>query len=148
MLHTPVMDPSTGDLIGWAISVEWHNRGVTRTKNLRSTISVRRFVPDLPDDFGFASDAKVEPVMILLEANAPMQTGGVFVAITEFEKALAGDGKVYAWGGVTYNDVFDGTPEHRTVFCVVVEPNGPEFKNSKSGNPFGFSVYRKNNTGD
>lgn len=66
----PVAKEGNPDLIGWAFSITWQNKGPTRTGNLRVWFSFRQFEPDIPADFPFAPAGTVEVTSTPLDANS------------------------------------------------------------------------------
>lgn len=146
--HNPIFDPDPanyGRLIGWRIGCHWRNNGPTRAINFEARINFREFTPDIPEDFDFPFPANEQRYFAEVGAHSPIWTSGKQLWLADFQRLAAGGCKLYAWAVATYNDVFDGTPIHRTRFCMNIYLNGNEWMNPQAPEPFGFLVYHKHN---
>jgi hypothetical protein len=145
ILSSPCID-DVGIHIGWNFQVEWENRGPTPAKNLQGWISARYFNPDIPDDFDFLPEPSPELVSTNLAPNGIMQTGHVGIALADISQAKNGIGNVYIWARCDYNDVFDNTPQHHTLFAAhATIPGNPA---ALIGMPFLFLAYNKHTSED
>jgi hypothetical protein len=54
-------------------------------------------------------------------AKGVFNTPGFFVAIADVKKVVAKTYRLFVWGWIDYDDVFEGTPRRRTEFCFDVE---------------------------
>lgn len=106
------------------IMPRWKNGGNTPANNMLSFTNWECRTEPMPDDFDFPDNPthkNNEPtphhVGPKTGFNAPR---AVFVKnkSNDFSK---GGVYLYIWGWADYNDVFEGTPRHRTEFCRRVE---------------------------
>jgi len=79
---------------------------------------------ELPDDFSFPDGEISESAAI--GARGIFGTPGFFVAIADVKRVIAKTKRLYFWGWIDYDDVFDDTPRHRTEFCFDVSPDEVE----------------------
>jgi hypothetical protein len=122
----------------------WENSGSTRTKRLFMDSSWRSFSPDMPDDFDFPSWTTALPQPIMLGPKATTWGGECTIPINILLAANKGECKIYLWGSVEYNDVFEGTPRHRTEYCVEVRVTGNPHLYQDGGQPLVPFIYRGN----
>ena len=119
-----------GTVHNYKIAAEIENTGQTPTR--KAVVNINRGLrpTKLPDDFDFPDGPKSEVAAI--GARSTFDTLDFFVSIAEVEKVIEKKQKMYVWGWVDYNDVFERTPRHRTEFCfeIVLDrvPNGQEIK--------------------
>jgi hypothetical protein len=100
----------------------WKNAGKTRTVRARHHTSWAAMSAPMANDFAFpdvGTNAKPLPLLI----GPGVTAGGHRVEIPHQQvlQALEGRTHLYVWGWCEYNDVFPGTPRHRTEFCVQIE---------------------------
>jgi hypothetical protein len=127
----PVTDKS-GAVVAWEINPRFENSGSTPTKNLITYVDVAfnkidptTFPPDLhPERIGRGT------------LIGPKTTSAVTGAIA-LNGALksAAQGKLFVWGWVEYNDVFEHTPCHRMRFVNNVVVLGDLTKVPPPANP-------------
>lgn len=117
----------------WQLSPRWANSGDTCTRNL--TISVGCYISSegIPDSFNYpyinkelshdrglpyVSPQKDIPMMIGPKAEI-LSEPLILPTLIEVTSFIAeGHVHLYIFGEAKYNDIFDGTPEHCTRFCV------------------------------
>lgn len=100
----------------------WKNAGKTRTVRARHHTSWSAMSAPMANDFAFpdvGTNAKPLPLLI----GPGVTAGGHRVEIPHQQvlQALEGRTHLYVWGWCEYNDVFPGTPRHRTEFCALIE---------------------------
>lgn len=100
-----------------AVNVFWRNSGQTPIRRARTIINLRVDSENLADNFDFPDLTGEEVGAISLGSN---QSRGVFpnTRITRAQIANVGNGTLFinVWGWIEYNDVFEGSPRHRTEF--------------------------------
>jgi hypothetical protein len=110
-----------GQIHSYRICAVIENGGPTPTR--MGLININHELRDdrLPNDFGFLDGDKTE--FAAIGARGEYQSPHFFVTISDVEKIVAKKKKLYVWGWIDYNDVFDGTPRHRTEFCYDITPD-------------------------
>ena len=139
----------TGDLVGPQHSIAelpfvLENSGTTPTRNLRFHFN-RRFSPSpLPKNFAFPDewspheDKKGTPS--ILGPKGTIEASYEYIPVADVIKITMNQGYFYVWGWVTYNDIFIGTDQHLTRFCIEVDPRGQPFV---SGAQTQFKIAKK-----
>jgi hypothetical protein len=135
----------------WRLRPQWINSGNTPTRHLRCYIHYEIRGNELPIDYPFTPEPHPEiPTLIapngIIESAHRDITGADLVAIRERTKHL------YVWGIARYRDVFPGTPERITKFCVSIDAimgNPLEEWNEKTNNvDLRFVNYPRHNCTD
>ncbi len=136
--------------IFWRIRPRWVNDGNTPTRNLRVIAQYELRDTELPRDFAF--DPGTIPRAHTIgpkdgfESNFKELFGQDLVEIEEGRKFF------YIWGVARYNDVFPGTPERVTKFCIFARTTaGDPLKScDEKTNPFEivFGIYDRHNCAD
>jgi hypothetical protein len=136
----------------WRIRPIWINSGNTPTRRLRLYAHYELRNDELPADYNFVPDPTIAtpPATIapkgIVESGSHDYDGSDLVAISEKKKFF------YIWGVARYRDVFPGTPEHVTKFCVqasIVTGNPLEPWNEKENQvDMGFLHYSRHNCTD
>lgn len=63
-------------------------------------------------------------------------------AINEIEAVTQNKKRLFLWGWVEYDDIFEGTPRHRVDYCFEIKITGE----AKSGANFAIpEMYRRHN---
>ncbi|MDD5642433.1 MAG: hypothetical protein PHX53_12345 [Syntrophales bacterium] len=146
----PIRAPDDYRKYAWKLSPRWGNSGETPTKNLFISVNCGVFDGELPENFPFPYSA---------QKNVPMLIGPKTDILSEAIELIVKDDRiyyyilnpfsiyrVYMWGEAIYSDIFDGTMQHYTQFCVEMlftEQQG-------SGKPLlkSFTYYKKYNCAD
>lgn len=140
--HTNI---ATGAIETWSVAQNWRNSGSTPTNHLRMYINREVRDDPLPDDFPFAS-ADVPLTPALIAPGALLGSSQIAVSLDEMREIIAGRMHMYAWGWVEYDDVFEGTPRHRTEFCykwtIGGDPSHPERTSTR------YDLYNRHNGAD
>ena len=107
-----------GPIHSYRISAIVENGGQTPTR--KTLININHALRDTgsPSDFDFPDGKVTETAAI--GARGTFGTPGFFIPISEIQQVSAKAKKLYFWGWIDYDDVFDGTPRHRTEFCFDV----------------------------
>jgi len=98
----------------------WENSGTTPTSHMLTHASAGYYTQGLPKNFDFP-DVWDEgaPHISTPAAVGPHGKTGVSAKIPSgFIRALQlNQTRIYFWGWTRYHDIFEGTPEHVTLFC-------------------------------
>jgi hypothetical protein len=94
------------------------NGGQTPTR--KALVNVNHVLRDdkLPDGFDYPDGDVTETATI--GVGGIFGTPGIFVSIADVDKVKVKAKRLFFWGWVDYNDVFEDTPRHRTEFCYDV----------------------------
>jgi hypothetical protein len=118
-------------VVKWSFNVVWKNSGKTPTRWGRNCMNswIANNAGDLPKDFDFADVTTAVPAEIVIGPNAAMHTWAVELPVETLDSIRQGRAHVYIWGWFDYNDVFEGTPRHRSEFCFELQVVGnPVYK--------------------
>ncbi|HWA91366.1 MAG TPA: hypothetical protein VG889_15125 [Rhizomicrobium sp.] len=118
---TQPADPTQPRIIrSWEFRPVWQNSGETQTKNMTTHVEHEFRDSPLPENFLFRdSTAAFAKMLIGPKSSANGGVTRVFT-IQELTQIQNGERFLYLWGWVRYNDVFPGTREHITRYCVQV----------------------------
>jgi hypothetical protein len=93
---------------------QWENSGSTPTKTAATLVSFEPWnTEELPPDFGFPMTRKKNSVVI---GPRGVSNSGVPIPMADWEQAQ--QRYLFVWGDAAYRDIFDGTAEHLTEFCI------------------------------
>jgi len=112
---TSHFDPEKG--VRWLrLTAKWRNAGNTPTVDLAVQVWPLLSEKEMPGDFTF--DKYVEPGPAALAAGGVIESDAL--TLTAKDGRGVRDGKLffYIWGWARYRDVFDGSAQHQTRFCV------------------------------
>ena len=136
----------------WNIRPRWINSGNTPTRQLRVYVAYEFRDDQSDDDFAFTvpSDVTLVPGMVYpkgsVESANYTSWGSDLVEVQEGRKHL------FVWGVAKYHDVFPGTAEHVTKFCVHARriTGDPLQAFDKDNNivDIVFASYRRHNCAD
>ena len=107
----------------------------------------------LPDNFDFPNKPQGKFSKFLIGPNAMNGIDGPEISVEDLTDATdaIGKTKVYMWGWIEYNDVFENTERHRTEFCVEIKPVANIFQVEQikdEGIPFYFLNHSQHNGAD
>lgn len=138
--------------IFWRLSSIWVNRGNTPTRNLRISLNFELRSDDLPQDYEFAQDRAINLSPVTIPPGGNIKSGGWDIRGEDLVAIREGRKHLYIWGNAMYRDVFPGTEEHVTKFCVFATniTGDPMRAWDAIQNPFDimFAVYRRHNCTD
>ncbi len=147
----------------WWIFPRWQNSGNTPTENLTISVGAQIRSDELPDDFPYTyvnehvsyvrglpyvSPQKDIPLMIGPKTeivSEPLTFSAIPRVISFFGE---GHVHIYVWGQAEYNDVFVGTPKHRTRFCVKLLFTRQKGETEDQSPLMAFTYYGKYNCAD
>jgi hypothetical protein len=121
MVATSVNAIVPGPVQNHRISVILENGGKTPTRKAIVNINWELRDSNLPDDFSFPDGDLAEAAAI--GARGTFGTPGFFISNADAGLIVAKRKWLYIWGWIDYDDVFEGTPRHRTEFCFDVSPD-------------------------
>jgi hypothetical protein len=118
---TPVVNEDTGEIVGWNLQVIWKNAGQTPTRQCVFVVN-RGIAPKrLPETYDTFPDAEGQRRQkVLIAPNGFVRSGDFYFSLDELQRVREGKAFCYLFGWIDYNDVFEGTPRHRTEFCVAI----------------------------
>jgi hypothetical protein len=117
-----------GQVHNYRISALIENGGSTPTRKAIINVNWELRGDKLPNDFQFPDGKITEAAAV--GARGTYVTPGFFVSVADIRKIMAKEKRLYVWGWIDYNDVFEGTPRHRTEFCFDISPDEvPDGKN-------------------
>jgi hypothetical protein len=100
----------------------WKNAGKTRTVRARHHASWAAMNAPMANDFAFPDvGTNAKPLPLLIGPGVTIGGHRIEIPHQQVLQALEGRSHLYVWGWCEYNDVFPGTPRHRTEFCVQIE---------------------------
>ncbi len=147
-----ITDEHRTKVLSYYAVVRWKNAGTTPTKAFRNCVNIRLWPDPLPEDaLKFECYAK-EFTRAVIGPGATINSGGLPI---EFSTAMAAyqdqermKWHLLVWGWCEYNDVFIGTPRHRTEFCrkILVNVHPEKLEGNLGIKHFPFTKY--NNTDD
>jgi hypothetical protein len=140
-------DQATGRIFHWKLSAQWENSGETPTRYLRVRINsaIRDVV--LNDQFAFP-DGLGPSIPTLIGPKATIESDQVDVVVADMEAVRDGAKHLYLWGWAEYDDVFIGTPRHRTEFCFKVSVVGDPTNPAPNMVSFRWSLHNAHNGAD
>jgi hypothetical protein len=103
--------------IFWRIRPRWINSGNTPTRRLRVYVHYEPRDDELPKDYKFVP-GKVEFVPTTIAPKGELESGHRDITGADLVAISRGEKHLYVWGTASYRDVFPGTSEHITKFCV------------------------------
>jgi hypothetical protein len=94
------------------------NSGATPTKNMHDYVSVYPGKDAITKDFKFTDIGRTGgPEAIFIGPHDTIWYYANPIDIRDAQAAQSHSGHVYVYGWATYNDRFEGTPQHITMFC-------------------------------
>lgn len=139
---TPTFKPKTEEVVRWGFRYILKNSGKTPTQyaimNVNQWHGIK--IGDLPNDFRYPDYGNRDRISI--GPDATMHSTTFDLTVEQLQMIRDGDSRLYIWGWVEYNDIFDGTERHRSELCfeimVVGNPiyNTPEAFRYRRHGPF------------
>jgi hypothetical protein len=120
----------TEEVTKWTFTIVWRNSGKTPTR--RAINNTNKWegthVGALPSDFDYPDYEASDP--FLIGPKAVMHAGVFDISVETLIAMRAGNTRTYVWGWCDYDDVFAGTPRHRSEFCFeIIVTGNPIYKN-------------------
>jgi hypothetical protein len=132
----------------WVVVPKWKNAGSTPAKNMFTHSSSNSFPGKLPDDFTFPDimpQGQSEHERSFVAPQDEIITDGITFTSEELLAVKDGKIRIYIWGWAEYDDVFEGSPPHRTEFCNEIVLSDDPFKIYENGArfPVSLKIYPK-----
>ncbi|SEP14896.1 hypothetical protein SAMN02990966_04115 [Rhodospirillales bacterium URHD0017] len=106
-----------GPIVAYNVFAELENSGATPTRHLVLGLGGRMFNEVMPSDWNYPD---VHTESAIMGPHTTFNSARVSVSAAEMKRLSEKGGHEYIWGWVDYNDVFEGTPRHRTEFCFEI----------------------------
>jgi hypothetical protein len=110
-----------GDVHHYRMSTVMENGGPTPTRKAIINVNHELRESAIGLDFTFPDGKLSEAAAI--GPGGTFGTPGFFISVDDVRKIVAKSKKLYVWGWIDYNDVFDDTPRHRMEFCFDISPD-------------------------
>jgi hypothetical protein len=144
------LNPVTGTF-WWSVHPVWKNGGSTPTKALFLNVSSSLRNDPLPANFDFP-DAVGDTIPMVVGPESSIQASAVSISGKDLVDVRSGTKYFYIWGWAKYRDIFVGTPERVTRFCVRITSvtGDPEKAYHSATNivEISFSFHSANNSLD
>lgn len=124
------------------VSLRWRNSGATPTKNMTVAVNWTHWMGDLP--MGFQHEYGDARLRMFLGPQATEWSTPIEIPSHVASAALKGDGHIFIWGRVDYEDIFNGTRPHFTEWCYRMKLNDRDNKL----HPPQFIAYGDHNRSD
>jgi hypothetical protein len=136
------------DIQNATVQPVWENGGTTPTRNGRCHVSWRYFEGGIPVDLELADFDESGNRVVTADKYLPLSIGPrgfasspvILIEGSTIRSVRENRGEVLVWGWAEYDDVFDGSPRHRTEFCYELNVTG-----SLSQSHIAFSLYKRFN---
>jgi hypothetical protein len=115
---------STHTIVGWKFTPQWENGGNTPTKYMTSRINYVAFPEALDPTFDCPDIGDLQVCHTMIGPHAIMHAAQIDIPVEVLDKIKDGELHAYLWGWAEYNDVFPGTPRHRSEFCFEIVVDG------------------------
>jgi hypothetical protein len=115
---------STHTIVSWRFSPQWENGGNTPTKYMTNRINYAAFEQALDHTFDCPDIGDLEVANTMIGPKAIMHAAQIDIPVEVLDKIKDGTLHAYIWGWTDYNDVFPGTPRHRSEFCFEIMVDG------------------------
>jgi hypothetical protein len=102
----------------WRLRPIWINSGNTPTRGLFVYAHYELLDEPLPSDYEFIP-AQHDPILSTIYPDGKLESAARDIDGTDLVEVKEGRKYLYVWGVAKYRDVFAGTPERVTKFCVM-----------------------------
>jgi hypothetical protein len=127
----------------YRFNIIWENSAPTPARNLVTNFNCRSFPDQMPEDFDFPDLNPASPDVI--GPRSILTFPGIDISADVFEASIAQKLRWYAWAWIEYDDVFEGTPRHRTEWCCEITVRRHPVTNEIG---IGFPIHGKFNGAD
>ena len=113
-----------------------------------NTSSISANYPDFDAIGNPAVNSRADAVTTYLGPHSHQLSGVLVIPIPTIKLVESGNSRVFIWGWIEYNDVFDGTNQHRTEFCdeLIVEDINSIVIDDKKRHGVSFTNCRMHNS--
>jgi hypothetical protein len=105
---------------GLNVGHTWKNFGSTPATDLKVWLSARWHRNGSEPDFSRPESNPSDQFAGIIGPGAELGSGPVGVPLSDLEKAVAGDGRIFIWGHAEYRDSFPETPVRHFHFCMKI----------------------------
>ncbi len=114
-------EPNKPDIdLGNRLVVGWKNYGATPALQASNWISAKWYPTNIEPDFSHSEGRLSQLAISNILPGAEVFSGGAFVPKDDIDKALSGNGRIFFWGHVEYQDIFFKSSIHQFHFCMIV----------------------------
>jgi hypothetical protein len=136
------------DIQNATVQPVWENGGTTPARNGRSHVSWKYFVGSIPTDLELADFDETGNRIVTDDKYLPLAIGPrglahspvIVIDGATIRNVRENQGRLLIWGWAEYDDIFEGSPRHRTEFCYQMNVTG-----SLSQSHIAFSLYKRFN---
>ena len=101
-----------------SISTIFENSGTTLTRHLIQHGNMGLVVGNLPTNFDFPDvETGTDPSRFVIGPKASGGSAAFSIPLAALEGVKKGELNFFLWGWAEYDDIFQGTPRHRTEYC-------------------------------
>ena len=104
--------------IFWRLRPRWLNTGNTPARQVHAQVQLILSSEVLPGDFEFEIEQLRDTAVVTIAPHTFIESGRVVIWGDDLNAVKKGELHAYLWGILVYRDVFPGTPERITRFCV------------------------------
>jgi hypothetical protein len=98
----------------------FENSGTTPTKKIIARVNFKVDAQPLPKGFDFPYEPSRGAYPFVIGPKRIAQISPIWISVDTLRDIQLSRVHLYIWGEARYHDIFDGTPEHITQFCVEV----------------------------
>lgn len=106
--------------------LRWKNSGSTPANDLRMHLNWVQTREELERNFEYPDRGRAEDIPRFVAPGANIWSSTISLDSAAIGSVYLGQTRLYFYGWVSYEDVFDGTPRHRTRFCWQAIPTGTD----------------------
>lgn len=106
----------------YVFNVFWKNSGNTRAIESFMHINWRTFDSTIDKDFVYPDEGNAVFDRIFIGPQVEMSSATIEIPHDEIAASMERRSHLYIWGWCEYDDIFEGTPRHRTEFCYKAVP--------------------------
>lgn len=136
------------DIQNATVQPVWENGGTTPARNGRSHVSWKYFAGSIPAEVEFADFDEAGNRIVTDDKYLPLALGPrglahspvIVIDGATVRNVRENHGRLLIWGWAEYEDIFEGSPRHRTEFCYQMNVTG-----SLSQSHIAFSMYKRFN---
>jgi hypothetical protein len=143
-------EPFSSESANYIVNIQWTNSGKTSTVECFQRVSWQTADTLLDESFTFPDLGGSAPGRTFIAPNGCINGGPLLIPHAYIAAAMEGRCYLYIWGWCEYDDIFPGTPRHRSEFCFRIAPvqsmsDGPDGKHRAVA---AFMYHNKHNGAD
>lgn len=117
---------NTGGQRFFDFNLRWKNSGSTPANDLRMHLSWVQTRSELGSAYTYLDKGEGENTPHFVGPEGNTWSGTISLGIDVIGSVYLRQSRLYFYGWVSYEDIFDGTPRHRTRFCWQAVPTGAD----------------------